>query len=160
MISFLLKGILRDKSRSVLPVIIVALGVALTVFLSGYLRGVMDDITDQNARFETGHVKVLTRAYAENQDQMPLDLGILGVDSLIQVLHRRYPEMIWVKRIRFGGIMDVPDVQRNSRVPRRTRARRRPPRGSPYRRRAPGRRGPRASGRCDCRRRRPGSARS
>lgn len=115
MISFLLKGILRDKSRSVLPVIIVALGVALTVFLSGYLRGVMDDITDQNARFETGHVKVLTRAYAENQDQMPLDLGILGVDSLIQVLHRRYPKMIWVKRIRFGGIMDVPDVQRNSR---------------------------------------------
>ena len=32
-VSFLLKGLLRDKSRSLLPIIVVSLGVMFTVFL-------------------------------------------------------------------------------------------------------------------------------
>ena len=39
MIRFLLKGLLRDKSRSRLPVIVVAIGVMLTVFLHAYING-------------------------------------------------------------------------------------------------------------------------
>jgi putative ABC transport system permease protein len=39
MIRFLIKGILGDKNRSVLPVMIVSLGVMLTIFMSGYIRG-------------------------------------------------------------------------------------------------------------------------
>ena len=39
MIRFLFKGILRDKSRSLLPIAVVAIGVALTVILSAYLKG-------------------------------------------------------------------------------------------------------------------------
>ncbi|MBX2840810.1 MAG: ABC transporter permease [Flammeovirgaceae bacterium] len=109
MIKFLLKGILRDKSRSFLPIIIVTIGVSLTVMLSGYIRGAMGDITDQNARFETGHVKVVTQAYHENMDQLPIDLALLGVDSLQQVLTEKYPDVQWVKRTRFGGLIDVPD---------------------------------------------------
>ena len=57
MIKFLLKGILGDKNRSVLPIIIIMIGVALTILLSGYMRGVMGDMIDQNARFDTGHLK-------------------------------------------------------------------------------------------------------
>ncbi|WP_425402056.1 ABC transporter permease [Flexithrix dorotheae] len=89
--------------------IIVTIGVSLTVMLSGYIRGAMGDITDQNARFETGHVKVVTRAYHENMDQLPIDLALLGVDSLQEVLSTKYPDVQWVKRTRFGGLIDVPD---------------------------------------------------
>lgn len=109
MIRFLLKGILRDKSRSLLPVIIVSIGVALTVLLSGYIRGVIGDVVDQNARFDTGHVKIMSRAYAENKDQLPNDLALLGVDELMDTLRMEYPDMQWVKRIKFGGLLDVPD---------------------------------------------------
>ncbi len=109
MIKFLLKGVLGDKNRSVLPIIIISIGVALTVLLSGYIRGAMGDIINQNARFDTGHVKIMTRAYAENKSQIPNDLAFLGVDSLINELKTSHPNMIWVKRIRFGGIIDVPD---------------------------------------------------
>lgn len=109
MIKFLLKGVLGDKNRSVLPIIIISIGVSLTVLLSGYIRGAMGDIINQNARFDTGHVKIMTRAYAENKSQMPNDLAFLGVDSLIHSLEESHPDMIWVKRIRFGGIIDVPD---------------------------------------------------
>ena len=96
MIKFLIKGIIRDKSRSLLPVIVVALGVFLTVFMSGYLKGVFNDITELNARFSSGHVKILTRAYADNEDQIPNDLALLDVKKLIAELQADYPEMEWV----------------------------------------------------------------
>lgn len=111
MIKFLFKGILRDKSRSLLPVIVVAIGVALTIFFSGFLEGVMGDMIGQNARYETGHVKIMTRVYEKNKDQLPLDLALLNVDSLVQLLEKEHPDMDWVKRIRFGGLVDVPDEE-------------------------------------------------
>ena len=109
MIKFLLKGIIRDKTRSLLPVIVVALGVFLTVFMSGFLRGVFGDITEINAKFTTGHVKILTRAYAENENQLPNDLALLNVKKLISQLQTDYPDMEWVERIHTGGLLDVPD---------------------------------------------------
>jgi len=115
MIKFLLKGILRDRSRSILPVIIISIGVALTVLLSGYIRGALGDIIDQNARFDTGHVKVMTKAYAENIDQLPNDLALLEVRALIESLQKEFPQMDWVKRTRFGGLIDVPDEEGNSK---------------------------------------------
>lgn len=109
MIRFLFKGILRDKSRSLLPIAVVAIGVALTVILSAYLKGAFGDMIDQNARFETGHVKIMSKPYAENKDQMPNDLALLGVNDLIESLEKDFPQMEWVKRIKFGGLIDVPD---------------------------------------------------
>ncbi|WP_020539014.1 ABC transporter permease [Lewinella cohaerens] len=109
MIQFLLKGILRDKSRSLLPITVVSIGVALTVMLSAYMEGAFGDMIDQNARFETGHVKVMTQAYAENKEQLPNDLAILGVDELTESLRSDFPQMEWVNRIKFGGLIDVPD---------------------------------------------------
>lgn len=115
MIEFLLKGILRDKSRSVLPIIVISIGVALTVMLSAYMKGAFGDLIDQNARFETGHVKIMTKAYAENKAQLPNDLALLEVDQLIESLRLDYPEMQWVNRIRFGGLIDVPDENGESK---------------------------------------------
>jgi putative ABC transport system permease protein len=109
MIKFLFKGIVRDSSRSLLPVIVVALGVFLTVFMSGFMKGVFNDITDLNAKFNTGHVKILTRAYAENKDQVPNDLALLDVKNLLNHLRNDYPYMEWVERIHTGGLLDVPD---------------------------------------------------
>lgn len=110
MIKFILKGILRDKSRSLLPIIVVAIGVALTVLFNGYIAGAMGDIVDQNARFDAGHVKVVTRAYAENINQIPNDLAILDADELTDSLQQEFPNFQWTQRIKFGGIFDVPDT--------------------------------------------------
>jgi len=109
MIRFLLKGLMRDRSRSLLPLIVVAIGVMLAVFMRGYINGIMVDMIEQTARFNTGHVKVMTRAYAENMDQVPNDLALIGVDSLKDVLEKTFPGMEWVSRIKFGGLIDVPD---------------------------------------------------
>lgn len=110
MIKFLLKGILGDKNRSLLPIIIISIGVSLTILLSGYMRGAMGDLIEQNARFQTGHVKVMSRAYAENESQMPNDLALLGVGEVQSQLEKDFPDVTWVDRIRFGGLLDVPDT--------------------------------------------------
>lgn len=109
MIRFLLKGLMRDRSRSLFPVMIVSLGVMLTVFLQTWLQGAMGDIVRSNAGFSTGHVKIMSRAYAENQAQTPNDLALLGTGRLMAALRAGHPEMAWVERIRFGGLLDVPD---------------------------------------------------
>lgn len=109
MIKFLLKGLLRDRSRSLLPLIVVAIGVMLVVFVRGYINGIMVDMIEQTARFNTGHVKVMTKAYSENMDQVPNDLAILEAERMKDSLEAIFPEMKWGSRIKFGGLIDVPD---------------------------------------------------
>ena len=109
MIRFLIKGLLRDSHRSRLPLIVVTLGVMLTILLTTWLTGVLGDSLNLNAKLMTGHVKVVTKAYRDNMDQIPLDLSLTGTDSLISYLRREYPTTKWVERIEFGGLLDLPD---------------------------------------------------
>jgi putative ABC transport system permease protein len=116
MIRFLLKGLLRDPSRSLFPILIVSIGVTLTVFLQTYLQGAMGDVLRSNAGFSTGHVKIMSKAYEENKSQIPNDLALLGVEELLATLRGRYPGMVWVERIRFGGLLDIPDEHGETRA--------------------------------------------
>lgn len=109
MIRFLIKGLIRDKSRSRLPILVASIGVMLTVLLHAYITGFMGDAIEMNARFANGHVKVMTRAYAENMDMMPNDLALTDIASLKHKLSKMFPGMEWAARIRFGGLIDVPD---------------------------------------------------
>ena len=115
MIRFLFKGLLRDRQRSLLPVIVVAAGVMLTVLMVCYLTGVLGDFVDFSAKFSTGHVKVMTRAYADNRNQMPTDLSITDVSVLLDEVKKDYPDMDWVVRTQFGGLLDVPDENGETR---------------------------------------------
>jgi len=109
MIKFIINGLLRDHHRSLFPFLIVTIGVIITVFMQSYMNGVLTDMVDYSARFSTGHVKVMSRAYAENADQVPNDLALNNVSKIMNQLQSEYPDMTWVKRIQFGGLLDIPD---------------------------------------------------
>jgi putative ABC transport system permease protein len=81
----------------------------LTVVLYSWMKGFEKDIVRANANFRSGHLIVMSRAYAENSDQMPNDLAYIGCDSLISGLNKDYPEILWLSRIRFAGLLDIPD---------------------------------------------------
>jgi len=115
MIRFLLKGLIRDRQKSLLPAIVVAAGVSLTVLMVCYVTGVLGDFADFNAKFSTGHVKIMTRAYADNMNQMPIDLSLVNVGELIDDIKREYPDMEWVTRTQFGGLLDAPDENGETR---------------------------------------------
>jgi putative ABC transport system permease protein len=116
MIRFLLKGILRDRQRSLLPVLVATIGVMLTVTLFCWLNGFLIDSVELNARFSTGHVKIMTAPYAKNIDQVPNDLALTGVDSIIRKLKKEFPGMSWQQRIHFGGLIDAPDSEGETRT--------------------------------------------
>jgi putative ABC transport system permease protein len=111
MIKFILKGIIRDRSRSLFPILTVLLGVALAVLGYCYFSGVMTSWVQTSAKFDSGHIKIMSRAYAENADQMPNDLAFIGVDNLMADLKRDFPDLIIAQRIKFGGLFDIPDEQ-------------------------------------------------
>lgn len=109
MIKFLIKGLLRDRHRSLFPIITVTLGSMLSVLMTCWITGVFDDMINYNAKYVTGHVRIMTQAYAEEQEQVPNDLAIRNANQYIEKLKEEYPRMEWVKRIKFGGLLDIPD---------------------------------------------------
>lgn len=116
MIRFLFKGLVRDRNRSLIPFIVTATGVMLTVVFHAWMTGVIGNSIEFNARFAAGHVKIMTRAYAENAGQSPNDLAIIGTDTLTGIISSEIPEMVFAERIYFGGLIDVPDSAGETRA--------------------------------------------
>lgn len=109
MIRFLFLGLIRDKHRSLLPLIVTTIGVMLAVVFQSWVTGVLDGSIEYNANFSSGHVKVTTLAYAENINQVPNDLALLETDKILNDLQSQFPNMKWAERIHFAGLVDVPD---------------------------------------------------
>jgi putative ABC transport system permease protein len=109
MIRFLLKGLLRDRSRSLFPMLTVFFGVFLSVFFYSFMSGVLADMVKATAHYQTGHLRVMTQAYARDANQNPNDLALIGIGKTLRALRAKYPEMTWTPRILFGGLLDIPD---------------------------------------------------
>ena len=109
MIFFLTKGLLRDRSRSLFPVIIITITVAIVIFTIGFMRGSMNSVFLDTAIIISGHEKVVTRAYKEESQMLPNDLALLDIDQIMIGLEKNYPEFFWSPRISFGGLLDIPD---------------------------------------------------
>ncbi len=115
MIYFLTKGLLRDRSRSVFPVIIITITVTIVIFAIGFMRGTMNSVFQDTAVIISGHEKVVTRAYKEESQMLPNDLALLDVEQVIMNLYKEYPDYFWSPRITFGGLLDIPDQNGETR---------------------------------------------
>ena len=72
MIYFLTKGLLRDRSRSLFPVIVITLTVSIVIFAIGFMKGSMNHVFLNTAVIISGHEKVVTRAYREESQMLPI----------------------------------------------------------------------------------------
>lgn len=109
MIAFLFKGLLRDRSRSLFPVLITSAGVAVTVLVFAWVGGILNDTVEMTARFKTGHLKVLTRALRDQRYPGVMELVLTDAGEIRRYLTTEFPELIWKERIQFGGLLDIPD---------------------------------------------------
>ena len=115
MMYFLTKGLLRDRSRSLFPIIIITITVAIVIFAIGFMKGSMNSVFQSTAVIISGHEKVVTRAYKEESQMLPNDLALLNVDQIIRNLDKEYPDHFWSPRITFGGLLDMPDKNGETR---------------------------------------------
>ncbi len=109
MFRFILKGIFRDRHRYLFPLIIVSSGIAIMVFMLAFMNGYVVSMIRYNANFETGHLKVVTRAYAEEINLKPVELALLEVEESLREWKQTYPQLEWASRIHFAALLDVPD---------------------------------------------------
>lgn len=116
MIKFLLKGLLRDSSRSRFPLLTVVAGSMLTVMIYSWITGISGMMISAAAGFSAGHVKIMSRAYAKEAEQIPNDLALLKTSGLLERLRGDFPNQIWIARIRFGGLLDIPDESGETRT--------------------------------------------
>lgn len=115
MIKFLIKGLIRDRNRSMFPILTVTVGVSLTVLIHCWVTGIFSDMIDVNARFSTGHVKIMSQSYLENIDQSPNDLALMNAEDIIAEAESIFSDMNFTTRIRFGGLLDAPDENGETR---------------------------------------------
>ena len=109
MINFLFKGLLRDRSRSLFPIIIITVIVAIIIFFNGFLKGLYNAMFLNTALVSSGHIKVVTSAYHKESQLLPNDLALLEVNTLIEDLESQHNTYFWTPRITFAGLLDVPD---------------------------------------------------
>lgn len=57
----------RNRRRSFLTMIAVALGLALLIVMNGFIAGTMEDSVQNNVRLRTGHVQVRASSYEEEK---------------------------------------------------------------------------------------------
>ncbi len=109
MIAFLFKGLLRDRSRSLFPILITGSGVAITVLTFAWVSGILNETIETTARFRAGHLKVRTNALNEQQYPNIMELVLTDAGKIKNQLEAEFPHLTWKSRIQFGGLMDVPD---------------------------------------------------
>ena len=111
MIRFLTKGLLRDRSRSLFPVVIITITVGIVIFTIGFMKGTMNSVFLDTAVIISGHEKVVTRAYKEESQMLPNDLALLDVDQIIKNLNK---EKFFAANITHIGILVSPKPKTSS----------------------------------------------
>lgn len=110
MITFLFKGILRDKSRFLFPFLIVTIGVALVISLVGFMEGTMMGMIDNTANLDTGHLRLVNKPFYDEEHLRPLDRSLSAQKETRKWLEKNSSDKVkWYPRIRWGAILDVPD---------------------------------------------------
>jgi putative ABC transport system permease protein len=108
MIAWILKGIFRDKTRSLFPFLVVTVGVSLMIFFVGFIEGIFAGMIDGMANLDTGHLRVVNKAFYEEEHLNPMDRALAAQTETGAWLNAN-SDVQWSPRIRWGAIMDVPD---------------------------------------------------
>lgn len=116
MIRWIFQGILRDKTRSLFPFLVVTVGVALMITLLGYMEGIFMGVIDITANLDTGHLRFTNKPFYDEEHLNPLDRALAGgKETLTWLKKNSSPEIQWMPRIRWVAIMDVPNERGETR---------------------------------------------
>ncbi len=116
MIRWILAGILRDKTRSLFPFLVVMLGVALVVYSVGFMEGVFMGMIDTTANLDTGHLRFVNKPFYDEEHLNPMDRALAAQKETGKWLRENSdPKVQWSPRIRWGAIIDVPDEKGETR---------------------------------------------
>ena len=98
----------RQRRRSLLTGIAIAVAVAAMTFFDAYLTGAKDNLVETHIQFNTGHVEVLPREGVGRTQPLPLDKGMTRLNELLADILSVPDVEVAAPRIRFGVLLDKP----------------------------------------------------
>ncbi|MFC1571656.1 ABC transporter permease [Candidatus Margulisiibacteriota bacterium] len=106
MFKIALRNIFRNKRRSVLTGLSIAVAVMIAVYLWSLISGVMDNLFDNTIRMTSGHVRILNTDYVKREKMLPLEANIPDYQALEKLAAENPNVTLTVGRIKFGVLMD------------------------------------------------------
>ncbi|MBI4978767.1 MAG: ABC transporter permease [Spirochaetes bacterium] len=108
-ITMAFRNLFRNSRRTMLAVSSVSLSIALIVFFQGFYNGFMVSMIKNATRQESGHVKVTTQRYMENERLMPVKELIPDSSRIMQTIENdqslKRDVSLVTERIRFGVLL-------------------------------------------------------
>ncbi|MBU0573730.1 MAG: ABC transporter permease [Candidatus Margulisbacteria bacterium] len=106
MFKIALRNIFRNKRRSVLTGLSIAVAVMIAVYLWALISGIMDDMFDNMIRLTHGHVRVLNTDYVKRERMLPLEANIPDYLEVEKVIAEDPDAALTVGRIKFGVLLE------------------------------------------------------
>ncbi len=113
MLKMALRNILRNRRRSLLTAMSLAVAAFVVVAAKSYIDGTVNSMLDAYARLQYGHVMIATTEFFERQMLLPVDAFIDDPQTVIEAVQRvdgRDDRPTVVSRIRFGGMVSRGDT--------------------------------------------------
>ena len=106
MFKIALRNIFRNKRRSVLTGLSIAVAVMIAIYLWSLLTGIMDNLFNNTIRMLNGHVRILNTDYVKREKMLPLEANIQNYKPLEKIAEANPNVTMAVGRIKFGVLMD------------------------------------------------------
>ena len=88
MFKIALRNIFRNKRRSVLTGLSIAVAVMIAVYLWSFISGIMDNMFDNTIRLTSGHVRILNSEYVKREKMLPLESNIPDYESIEKIAEK------------------------------------------------------------------------
>jgi ABC-type lipoprotein release transport system permease subunit len=106
----------RNKRRSSLSALAVALGTGLLLFIASILRGEMRGALQNSIRLQSGHLQLRALSYDESKDSLAWEDLIENPDQVVAQLHSLSQIESATPRLVASGILSLGDQSRGMRI--------------------------------------------
>ncbi|MBN1524262.1 MAG: ABC transporter permease [Spirochaetales bacterium] len=108
-----LRNVFRNKRRTILNVIALAIGMIMIIIGIGWMRGYQTGLFQSMINFETGHLQILNRGYLDEERRLPLDANVNGIHTLGASLQEDDRIEAITPRINFGVVLGANGYSRH-----------------------------------------------
>ena len=101
---FAYKNIIRNLRRSLITMLIIAVGTASVLITSGFILYTYDSLREISAR-DSGHIVIAHKDYFDKEEETPLQYGLADHKSIKQHIEEKNEEIRVIPRLQFSGLI-------------------------------------------------------